>query len=354
MTETGRHPESPRGRAVRRGMRSGLSGPFGPKLLAALLLVAVSAPALRAQRSSIFYLELQAVTAFSFTDREVQLFSLSPNEPMQKPSVGFDWLARFGSNTGDLGYFSLQARLGYDGRGDHPFELQVYNAFFRFKFPFADLWVGHSRPALGLSYALDSHGLLLPAPSMMGFGLDRDWGVGLHRDLARGDAALSLTTGSGMDLAFNGGFLAAGRISTGIAARDNYNVGLSLAVGRIAEPMADMESGAGPSSWTQASLDATMFRGGLETRCEASVVRAYDGTRLLFLVRQGVNLLDEGRLKLEAQPAVRRMAGNWRFLPSVGLTYIISPDLTARAMLSRDPAMGGTRIVVQLYYYRAL
>jgi hypothetical protein len=48
------------------------------------------------------------------------------------------------------------------------------------------------------------------------------------------------------------------------------------------------------------------------------------------------------------------MAGNWRFLPSAGLTYIISPDLTARAMLSRDPAMGGTRIVVQLYYYRAL
>lgn len=353
MKGPGRRSEGRRGLTVRRLVVCGPSASFGPKLLAALLLVVLAAPSLRAQRRSLFYLELQAVTAYSFTDREVQLFSLSPNEPMQKPSVGFDWLARFGSRSGDLGYFSLQARLGYDGRGDHPFELRVYNAFFRFKFPFADLWVGHSRPALGLSYVLDSHGLLLPAPSMLGFGLDRDWGVGLHRDLARGDAGVSLTSGSGMGLVLDGSFLAAGRVSTGIAARDNYNVGLSLAAGRIREPMADMESGAGPSNWTQASLDATVFRGDLETRCEASVARAYDGTRFLFLVRQGVNLLDEGRLKLEAQPAVRRLAGTWMFLPSAGLTYIISSDFTARAMFSRDPAMGGTRVVVQLYYYRA-
>lgn len=349
-----RRPAILSGSEVRRG--TALNRVRRPAVALFLGLVAF-APVLRAQ-NSLFYLEAQAVGAYSFGEKAFQLFSLSADEPMQKESLGFDFLTRFRGSGGDIGYFSLQARLGYDGTGDHPFEVQVYNAFFRFKLGFADLWAGHARPALGLSYVLDNHALLLPDPAMLGFGLDRDWGFGLHRDLERGDLAVSLTAGTGMDLKFDGSFLASGRVSMGVAARDNYNIGLSFAAGRMkgAMDMSGMEEmeAADPAPWTQGSLDGTFLYGSFETRGEVSVVKAWNGTRALFMARQGLNLLEENRLKLELQPAVRRMAGAWRFLPGAGVTYIVTPDLTARAMVYRDRDFGGTRLVFQLYYYQAL
>ncbi|MCK7470484.1 MAG: hypothetical protein MZU95_06595 [Desulfomicrobium escambiense] len=80
--------------------------------------------------------------------------------------------------TRDIGVLAVQARLAYDQEGEHKLEPQLYNAYFRLKTKFAGIWIGHSRPALGLSSVLDGHALLLPAPAMLGYGFDRDWGSG--------------------------------------------------------------------------------------------------------------------------------------------------------------------------------
>ena len=160
-----------------------------------------------------------------------------PDDVMQKPSLGFDLVKRFSGKTRDIGVLAVQARLAYDQEGEHKLEPQLYNAYFRLKTKSAGVWIGHNRPALGLSSVLDSHALLLPAPAMLGFGFDRDWGLGLERDFGWGGAAASLTAGSGMPLYFKGNFLPAARVSKGVPARDNYSVGLSLARGNVLETM---------------------------------------------------------------------------------------------------------------------
>ena len=70
-------------------------------------------------------------------------------------------------------------------------EPQVYNAYLKVKTPGPYVWVGHNRPAFGLSSYFDSHGLLLRTLAIQGFGYDRDWGVGMYKDFSWGDIAAS-------------------------------------------------------------------------------------------------------------------------------------------------------------------
>jgi hypothetical protein len=323
------------------------------KVLTALLLGALAAGGLRAQ-TTLFYLELQAVGAYSTSTRAFELFSLMPDDVMQKPTVGFDLVKRFSGKSRDIGVLAVQARLAFDQEGDHKLEPQLYNAFFRLKAGFADIWAGHSRPALGLSYALDSHALLLPAPAMLGYGFDRDWGAGLVRDFSWGGAAASLTTGSGMPLYFKGNFLAAARVFKGVLARDNYSLGLSLAHGNILETMGYTLVDPEPFSWTAASVDATYLWRNLENRAEILLGRRDGAGMFLLFWRTGLSLLEEGRLKLEVQPALMRNAGAWDYALGSGLTYLLNADLAGRFMVLYDHGRRDARFVVQLYYYKGL
>ncbi|MBM3304913.1 MAG: hypothetical protein FJY79_03060 [Candidatus Aminicenantes bacterium] len=321
-------------------------------ILSVIILGALAA-ALSAQ-STLFYIELQAVGAYSSASAGIELFSLMPHDAMQKPSVGFDLVHRVSGRTRDIGVLAVQARLAYDHKGGGKLEPQLYNAYFRYKAGFADLWAGHSRPALGLSYGLDSHALLLPAPAMMGFGFDRDWGLGLHRDLDWGDAAFSLTAGSGMPLYLKGNFLAAARISRGVTARDNYSLGLSLAHGDILETMGYELMEPEPFRWTVASVDATYLWRNVENRVEVLFgQREGEATALLFW-RSGLSLFAEGRLKVELQPVLTRTAGQWDYSLASGLTYLLSADLAGRFMVHYDHGRRDARFVVQLYYYKGL
>jgi hypothetical protein len=323
------------------------------RIIAALIFGALAAAGLRAQ-STLFYLELQAVGAYSTSSRAFELYSLMPDDVMQKPSLGFDFVKRFSGKSRDIGVLAVQARLAYDQKGEHKLEPQLFNAFFRLKAGFADIWAGHSRPALGLSYALDNHALLLPAPAMLGYGFDRDWGVGLERDFSWGNAAASLTTGSGMPLYFKGNFLAAARVSKGVLARDNYSFGLSLAHGNILETMGYMLVEPEPFSWSAASVDATYLWRNLENRAEILLGRRDGAVMFLLFWRSGLSLLEEGRLKLEAQPVLMSRGGDWDYALGSGLTYLLNADLAGRFMVLYDHGRRDARFVVQLYYYKGL
>jgi hypothetical protein len=323
------------------------------RFAAGVLLAAALAGSLGAQ-SSLFYLELQAVAAYSTASNAVELFSLMPEDVMQKPGAGFDFIQRFSNQTRDIGLLAVQARLAYDQEGDHKLEPQLYNAYFRLKTSSVNIWVGHNRPALGLSAALDSHALLLPAPVMLGYGFDRDWGVGLEKDLSWGGVAASLTTGSGMPLYFKGNYLAAARVFKGVLAQDNYSVGLSLSYGDILETMGYTLANPEPVGWSSAGLDATHVWRNLENRAEVLVGRRDgQGTFLLFW-RSGLSFLEEGRLKVEVQPVLTENAGAWDYSLGSGLTYLLNADLAGRFMVYYDHERRDARFAFQLYFYKRL
>jgi hypothetical protein len=324
------------------------------KLAIAVLLFGVLGPGGLLAQGTLFFLELQAVGAYSTAAKKIELFSLMPDDVMQKPSLGFDLVQRFSGKTRDIGVLAVQARLAYDQEGEHKLEPQLYNAYFRLKTKSVNIWAGHNRPALGLSSVLDSHALLLPAPAMLGFGFDRDWGIGIDRDAAWGGIAASLTAGSGMPLRLHGNYLAAARAFKGVLAQDNYSVGLSVAHGRVYTAMGYEPVMAEPVDRTAASLDATYLWRNLENRVEVLFGREDDAGLALAFWRAGLALLKEGRLKLEAQPAVWRRAGAWDYALGSGLTYLFNADLAGRFMVFHDSQRRGARLVVQLYYYKGL
>ena len=307
-----------------------------------------------ASQSTLFYLELQGVAAYSTVAKAMELYSQMPLDAMQKPSLGFDLVHRVGGKNRDLGVITLQARVAYDQEGDHHVELQLYSAAFRLKAGFADLWAGHNRPAFGLDYSLDSHALLLPSPTMMGYGFEWDWGAGLQRDFAWGSAAASLTAGSGMPLYLKGNFLVAGRVSKGVLARDNFSVGASLAYGHVLDTMGIHLLDATPGEFAAAAADAAYAWRNLENRVEVLAGRRAGQDLVLIFWRAGLSFLEEGRLKVEGQPAVIKTGGDWTYQLAGALTYQLNADFTARSMVQYDRARRDTRLVFQLYYYKGL
>jgi hypothetical protein len=316
-------------------------------------LLAASAGALRAQ-STLFYVELQAVGAYSTASRAIELFSLRPGGVMQKPGLGFDLVHRFSGRSRDIGVLAVQARLAFDQHDAHKVEPQLYNAYFRLKARFADIWAGHNRTALGLSSVLDNHALLLPSPAMLGYGFDRDWGIGLEKDLSWGGVAASLTAGSGMPLYLKGNYLAAARLFKGVLARDNYSAGLSLSFGRLLETMGYALVAPAPISWLSAGLDITYVWRNFENRAEVLVGRRGGAPAFFLFWRSGLALLEEGRLKVELQPVVARSAGTWDYSLGSGLSYLLSADLAGRFMVFYDHERRDARFVFQLYFYKRL
>jgi len=300
--------------------------------------------------SSLFYLEAMAVTGYSSGRGRIIFYSRSPEEAMQKPSLGFDYVLRISRATGDAAVAALQGRLAWDADG-RKFEPQLYNAYLRFKLRAGDIWVGHNRPELGLSSYLDSHALLLQTQTMNGFGFDRDWGFGLKKDLTWGGLGLALTAGSGRPLKFVGNYLFSGRAFWGVLERDNFTLGLSGAAGRTLDPMAPDGP---PLEMALVGADASLFWNGLENRFEVLIGQKGSREAAALLWRAGINLLEENRLKLEIQPEIWKSGSDSSFRLSAGLTYLASADLTFRALWERDPGGRDTRWVVQLYYYRRL
>lgn len=303
----------------------------------------------------LLYLEAQGVAGYSSQASQPIYYSMDPMDVMQKPGVGFDYLQRFSGEKGDWGALAIQGRAVYSGAFDEDshdeLQLQLYNAYFKYKAGVADVWLGHNRIPFGLGSYLDSHALLLQPLAMRGYGYDRDWGVGASHDFQWGDASLALSTGSGMRLDFDGNYLVSGRVSKGVLSQDNYNIGISTSIGQPLDTMGYEKVMPDPVETRLVGTDMTYLWNRLENRFEAAVGEKDDQETYAFLWRVGLNFLEEDRLKLEAQPVYKKVYGEGSYEISGAVTYKLTSDITLRGMYTYDDGFDDNRIVFQLYWY---
>jgi opacity protein-like surface antigen len=319
--------------------------------LIAAALLAVATSACRSQ-GSLLYLEAQGIAGYSSAAREAIYYSMSPEEAMQKPSVGFDWLRRLSGETRDFGVVGVQARLAYNHKPDREAQLQLYNAWFKYKAGYTNIWIGHDRPAFGLSSYFDTHGLLLQSLAMMGWGFDRDWGVGFSRDVAWGNVSGSITTGSGMPLYFKGNHFASARVAKGVLEEENYTIGFSAGWGDVLETMGYELVSDQTYPFHMVSIDLAYLWTRWENRVELMAGERMDEPAYALYWRLGMNLLEENRLKLEVQPEVWKELGTSSFMLSAGVSYQATADLAIRSMYQYINTTEDNRIVFQVYYYK--
>jgi opacity protein-like surface antigen len=311
-------------------------------------------PSLACAGESLLYFEGQAVGGYSSAEKGAVWHSMSASDPMQKTSAGFDLLRKFSGGAGDLGTLAVQARLAWDKAAPDRLEPQVYNAYYRFRTPYAYVWAGHARPAAGLESYFDTHGALLQTLPMYGFGFDRDWGAGANRDFDWGGAAVSLTSGSGMRLSAPGTYVAAGRVAKGVLNRDNYTAGLYAASGRAQGITGYRVTDPAVKPYSAAGADCALLLDAWEFRADLRAGTARGASYTAGLARAGLNLLDENRLKLEAQAVYSGMERMRGWALAAGAAYAATPDLTWRAMYEYQDRMHDKRVVAQLYYYLPL
>ena len=307
-----------------------------------------------ARGDHLLYLESQAVAGYDSGSREAIFYSQNPDAEMQRPSIGLDYLHRFSGETGDVATLALQLRLA--GKAEEPIsralEPQVYNAYVKAKTPLGYAWVGHNRPAFGLSSYFDSHGLLLRTLAIQGFGYDRDWGAGFYRDFTWGDVSASVTTGTGMPVRLSGNYMAAARASFGVQSQESFNLGFSVGYGATLDTMGYRVREPDPRRMRLIGVDLTVLLDNLEHRFDL-----YSGTWLgqktfAASYRLGLNLDQEGRLKLEAQPTYWRTAEENDFEAAVCVSSLVTSNLTIRLAYTYTHDWADHRLLLQLYYYR--
>lgn len=307
----------------------------------------------------LLYFEAQGIAGYSTEQKKTIYYSQNPDAEMQKPSVGFDYLQRFSGESGDWATFALQSRLaltvdGTHGENSYKSEPQVYNAYFKAKTPGPYVWVGHNRPAFGLGSYFDSHALILRTLAIQGFGYDRDWGAGLYKDFSWGDLSVSGTTGSGMPVYTRGNYMYAGRISYGVLSRDNFNVGFSLGYGNTLDTMGYKLLEPKPEEMRLAGIDFAILRNRLEHRFDMLGGTWLDKETYAFLYRFGINLDQENRYKLEAQPAWWKFGEQKNFQGSLCFSNQVTSNLTIRVAYTYNDNPSDNRVVLQFYYYRPI
>lgn len=305
----------------------------------------------------LLYLEGQEVFGYSPALGKTIPYSMNPEAEMQKPGLGIDYLKRFSGDSGDVATAAFQYRLAVagTGQGGYQSEPQVYNAYLKFKTPLTYLWIGHNRPAFGLGSYFDSHGLLLRTLPIQGFGYDRDWGAGLYRDFAWGDVAATVTTGSGMPARLTGeNSMTAARISYGVLSQDNWNLGFSAGMGRTLDTMGYTVRDIEPREMQLAGVDLAVLRDNLEHRFDALAGKWLGQDTYAFFYRFGVNLSEENRVKIEAQPTYWKFGEERNYQLALCLSVLATPDLTIRTAYVYDDITNDNRILLQLYYYQPI
>jgi hypothetical protein len=324
-----------------------------------LCLVSLTAAAQASDH--LLYFEAQGVAGYSSQVNKPIYYSMNPDAEMQKPSIGFDYLKRFSGETGDVATFALQGRLALtedtddiENSGKYKVEPQIYNAYLKVKTPLAYVWAGHNRPAFGLSSYFDSHGLILRTLAIQGFGYDRDWGGGVYRDFSWGDVSASVTTGSGMPVYFKGNYMTAARISYGVQSQDNFNLGFSLGYGNTLDTMGYKLRDSEPLQMRLAGIDLTVLRNNFEHRFDFYAGTWLDKETYAASYRFGVNLDQEGRYKIEAQPAYWKTGEDKNYELALCFSSQLTSNLTLRLGYSYDDNPNDNRVMLQFYYYRPI
>lgn len=331
---------------------------FARKFSLLLLSLLILSPFWAADK--LLFWEAQIVGAYDLQAEEAIWYSHHPHHAMQKPSLGFDYLQRLGSETGDWGLIAVQYRVAYQDKQDPRFASQLYNAYFKLKAKPLDVWLGSNKPALGLSQNLDNHAALLADMSSRVFTFDRDWGIGAGKDFGKWQPAVSLTNGSGMRL-YNeeGNYLLAGRLGLGNFNTDNYNFGISVAQGKVLEAMGYVlghpNSATGEyirHEMSYLGADANLRYLNLELKADLLGGSFYHKEAYAALLRAGWNLFEEDKLKLETQVLhshqVQKDITNY----SAAIACKLSSDLTLRTMTDYQAQDKNWKLVAQLYFYK--
>ena len=174
------------------------------KKLPALVLLSLLGAAEAGAQSHLLFLELQGVAGYSTARKRTIFYSLSREDVMQKPGLGLRLCSQgFRQGPGTSGPSPSRPDWPMTRRGRQG-PIPALQRLLDTRQVLPTSGRGTAAPAFGLSSILDSHALLLPTLAMTGYGFDRDWGVGLSKDLAWGNAAASLTAGSGCRSASRG------------------------------------------------------------------------------------------------------------------------------------------------------
>ncbi len=296
---------------------------------------------------SLLYLETQGVVGSSGS--KLVYYSQNTQDAMQQNSLGFDYLQKLSGSGSDFGTLALQGRVSYL---PEKLSTQLYNAYLKLKSTYGDIWIGHDKPAMGLSSWVDNHAWLLPVLAMKGFGYDRDWGVGLSQQREDGEDRYALTTGSGMSLVANGNYLLSAHKSWGVLSKDNASLGISAAYGKVYEAMGYEFMMDKPVEQYLLGIDHSYNWDNNEWLGE--VYWGQKDAQLAYALfgRLSTNLWEENRLKVELQGILGESFGQQLHETSVGLTYLLTPEWTTRALYQIDSTE--PKFVLQCYYYTRL
>ncbi len=331
---------------------------FGSTICLAIINLLLLTPLLA--NDKLFFWEAQMVGAYDFADQEIALYSHHPHHAMQKPSLGFDYVQRLGVENRDWGLIAIQYRVAYQESQEPRFASQLYNAYIKLKTNPLDVWIGSNKPALGLNQNLDNHAALLADMSSRVFNYDRDWGLGIGKDLGLWQPALSITNGSGMRL-YNreGNYLISGRLGLGNFNSQNFNFGFSGAHGRVLEAMGYMlghpEASTGEYTLHKMNylgMDANLRYLNYELKADLLAGSFFDQQAYAALIRAGYNLFAEDRLKLEAQVLHSHQVNTDLSNYSLAASLQITPDITFRAMTDYLAQDEEWKLAAQLYFYK--
>lgn len=298
----------------------------------------------------LLYLEVQGIAGYSSSKGNKIYFSQHPKMPLQKNSVGFDYIKKLSNQNMEIGTAALQMRLAYD-EPDNKTELQIHNAYLKGKTQYGNIWTGHERIAFGLASYWDTHGDLMQPLTAYGFSFNRDWGLGYSKDSEKGDVNVSLSTGSGMPLRTHGNHILTARTSYGVLNNDNYNIGLSIMTGKTIDTMGNEIINNNPKNINLIGLDFAYNYLNFEHKAEIVTGEKSNQNALGLFYRFGINFLEENRLKLEAQTTYTEIENIENKTFSIGTSYLVTSNLTSRVMFERNDNQNDNRIVFQLYYY---
>lgn len=317
---------------------------------AAVIILLLAGTGTAKAGSDLLFLEVQGIAGYSSAARKVVYYSADRHDAMQKNSVGFDYLHKFSGETGDTATAALQARLAYND-GDDDFTPQIYNAYFKFKTRGGDIWLGHNRPAFGLSSYWDTHAELIGDLTMLGVGYDRDWGIGYSYDTANGNIASTLTSGSGMNYRAYGNWMSATRAAYGVLNYDNYTTGVSLMFGKTLDVMGYDIMDRHPKDTWLLGWDGAYNVNNTEHKAELAAGQRNHKPYYAALYRFGIRPDAEERLTLEFQPAYVRKEESENWTLSGGASYLLTADLTMRLMYQYRAEDADNRYIAQLYWY---
>lgn len=320
----------------------------------ALLLLILCCNSILLAQSNLLNLEAQVAGSFLPETQDFNWYTHHPHELMQMPSAGFDFLSRMGTSSRDFGYISLQARLAYDEDNDN-IQAQLYNAFLNLKLSGLDIWLGHNKPAIGLSSYLDNHALLQRDLTMSGLNFDRDWGAGLKLSRTNPSFSASVTTGSGMPLRVKETYLVASRIGWGDLAAQNYSLGLTASGGEILKTMGyEIMHNEIPHRLRTAGMDFSARFLNAYVYADGLYGSFHEESAYAGLLRLGYYLLPEERAALETQAYIQELAAVSSQEYSLGLNLLLNADFSLRAVYSYNQPDELHKIAMQIYYLKAL